>query len=211
MMSDEIKHEKCGRCKCWRLPSEFLNDKKRKLKTCSKCRNPKKCPHDRRKSQCKDCGGGSICSHDRQKSRCKDCGGSPKKCPHGRRKSRCKDCGGGEICSHGRQKSTCKDCDPMGHLGKVVRSQVYKALKNNKELSSTEYLGCSTDEFKQHIEKQFKGDMNWENYGIWHIDHITPLKYDTPTIDEVIERLHWTNTQPMWASENMAKGNRFIG
>lgn len=35
----EVVHVKCHKCKCFRLPSEFLNSKKRKLKTCIKCRN----------------------------------------------------------------------------------------------------------------------------------------------------------------------------
>jgi hypothetical protein len=35
---DEIKHEQCKKCKCWRLPEEFLNAKGRKLKTCAVCR-----------------------------------------------------------------------------------------------------------------------------------------------------------------------------
>ena len=64
---------------------------------------------------------------------------------------------------------------------------------------------------KVHIENQFKDGMNWDNYGDWHIDHIIPLKYDNPSLDEVIERLHYTNTQPLSASDNKAKGNRFIG
>ena len=54
--------------------------------------------------------------------------------------------------------------------------------------------------------------MNWDNYGTdWHIDHIIPIKYQNPTIEEIEERLHYTNTQPMWAIENIKKGNRDIG
>lgn len=54
--------------------------------------------------------------------------------------------------------------------------------------------------------------MTWENYGkIWHIDHIVPINYKNPTLDEVIKRLHYLNTQPLWASENISKGNRYIG
>jgi hypothetical protein len=49
--------------------------------------------------------------------------------------------------------------------------------------------------------------MTWDNYGEWHIDHITPLKYNNPSLEEVIERLHYTNTQPLWAEENLSKGN----
>ena len=62
--------------------------------------------------------------------------------------------------------------------------------------------------------------MNWDNHGQgegrWNIDHIIPIKYPgaaggEPTLEEVVARLHWTNCQPMWAEENIAKGNRFIG
>ncbi len=66
--------------------------------------------------------------------------------------------------------------------------------------------------------------MTWENHGackvngprVWQIDHIVPIKFEEvpgvkPTIEEVATRLHWTNCQPMWADENIAKGNRFIG
>jgi len=37
-MNQEIKHDKCPKCRTWRLPELFLNDKKRKLKTCGVCR-----------------------------------------------------------------------------------------------------------------------------------------------------------------------------
>ena len=58
--------------------------------------------------------------------------------------------------------------------------------------------------------------MSWENYGkVWQIDHITPLNYridnQNPTLEEIIERLHWTNTQAMYNVENMSKGNKYIG
>ncbi len=84
-------------------------------------------------------------------------------------------------------------------------------MKDNKEKKSIEYLGCTIEEFKQHIEEQFKEGMSWDNHGEWHIDHITPLKYGNPTLEEVVERLHYTNTQPLWAAENIAKGNKYVG
>ena len=52
--------------------------------------------------------------------------------------------------------------------------------------------------------------MSWENYGEWHIDHKVPLKYNKPSLEEVVQRLHYTNTQPMWASENISKGCQYI-
>ena len=77
-------------------------------------------------------------------------------------------------------------------------------------MSSTEYLVCNIETFKQDIEQQFKEGMSWENCGEWHIDHKIPLKYNKPSLEKVVQRLHYTNTQPMWASENMSKGCRYI-
>ena len=51
-----------------------------------------------------------------------------------------------------------------------------KNKKNDKEMSSTEYLGCNIETFKQHIEQELTEGMPWENYGEWHIDHKIPLK-----------------------------------
>jgi IS30 family transposase len=62
-----------------------------------------------------------------------------------------------------------------------------------------------------HIEKQFKEGMSWDNYGEWEIDHIVPLKYQNPTLEQLVERFHYTNLQPLWATENRSKSNKFIG
>ena len=77
-------------------------------------------------------------------------------------------------------------------------------------MSSTEYLGCNIETLKQHIEQQFTEGMSWENYGEWHIAHKIPLKYNKSSLEEAAQRLHYTNTQPMWASKNMSKGRRYI-
>lgn len=118
-------------------------------------------------------------------------------------------------CEHKREKQICKHCNPKGHLKSIVTSRVRKALKSNKKNKSLEYLGCDIETYKAHIEKQFKEGMTWDNFGEWHIDHIKPIMYkengQEPTIEQVAERLHYTNTQPLWAKENMEKGNRFIG
>lgn len=245
---EEIKHEKCKKCKCWRLPSQFLNAKGRKLKTCDKCRerarasanknkNKYKCPHGRQcKSRCKECLGRPI---NRGKcSRCKELyipnddemwNGKPLQtclkcrhysdCTHGIRiKSRCRECKRmtkkayeRKKCIHDKRYDNCRICDFPNFLAKKVRNRTWSALKSKKSKASIEYLGCSIDEFKKHIEKQFKDGMTWKNHGKWHIDHITPLKYGNPSIGDVMKRLHYTNTQPLWASENISKGNRFVG
>jgi hypothetical protein len=84
-------------------------------------------------------------------------------------------------------------------------------LKSEKSKHTIDYLGCSIEELKAHIEPQLKEGMSWDNYGEWHIDHIIPIKYGSPTLEEVVRRLHYKNTQPLWATDNITKGNRFIG
>lgn len=177
---------------------------------CTTCKGGSVCEHSRVRSQCKECKGGSVCEHSRQRSTCKDCGGS-QICKHKKIRSICKKCKGGGICQHDKRRQRCIICDPVGHLKSVVRVRVGNALRGKKNKKSIEYLGCSIEEFKKHISSQFKEDMNWSNYGEWEIDHIVPIKYQNPSIDQVIERLHWSNTQPLWATDNASKGNRYIG
>jgi IS30 family transposase len=128
-----------------------------------------------------------------------------------------KNCGeckvmGDSFCRHAVNKQIlCKVCDPQEHLKRNVSSRMHNALKANKDKGILEHLGCDISTFRNHISEQFEKGMTWNNYGEWEIDHIIPIKYKNPTIEEVVERLHYGNTQPMWKSENMEKGNRFVG
>jgi len=115
-LTEEKANIRCNRCKCFRYPSEFLNDKGRELKSCIKCRTISakareryKCIHGKAKNQCVECGGVSICNHGRRRNVCKECGGEFL-CQHGKQKHHCKECGGASICEHNRLRNTCKDC-----------------------------------------------------------------------------------------------------
>ena len=50
--------------------------------------------------------------------------------------------------------------------------------------------------------------MNFNNYGKWHLDHIKPISLATSE-DDIIKLNHYTNFQPLWAEENIIKGNKF--
>lgn len=59
---------------------------------------------------------------------------------------------------------------------------------------------------------QFETEMNWENQGIWHIDHIIPIKYfdsNYDLTDVKIQKIvfHYLNLQPMWGKENIVKSD----
>ena len=94
-------------------------------------------------------------------------------------------------------------------LRNSIKSRLYsKNIKPNKR--TEEILGCTIEQFKEHIEKQFVEGMSWENKGKWHLDHIIPLA-SAKSEEEVIKLCHYTNFQPLWAIDNLKKGSRIVG
>jgi hypothetical protein len=99
------------------------------------------------------------------------------------------------------------------HLFKLkgnLRARTYLAFKSKgykKESKTAKTLGASYKIVKKHLERQFTDGMNWENYGEWHVDHITPLA-SANTKDELINLCHFRNLQPLWAEDNLSKGCR---
>jgi hypothetical protein len=186
----------------------------RRKRTCRDCDGSGRCHHKIDKTTCKECKGSKICEHNKDKSKCVDCGGASI-CEHNRIKRLCKECNGSGRCEHNIIKWSCKICDPCNYLTSIVRSRVKGALKSNKSLHSIEYLGCNIKTYREYLEPLFIDGMTWENQGDWHIDHIIPIMYsedgNPPSLEVVIERLHYKNTQPLWAKDNISKGNRFIG
>ena len=91
-----------------------------------------------------------------------------------------------------------------------LRARLYAALRNmQKKGSAIKDLGCTLPELKRWLESNFKDGMTWENYGEWHIDHIIPLSRVDLTREEHLRKVcHYTNLQPLWATENLAKGNK---
>jgi hypothetical protein len=111
--------------------------------------------------------------------------------------------------------------DPLFRLNLAYRRSCYRAFqsigdkKNNKSLK---LLGLKTwQELSEHLSKQFydhpkTGEkMTFEKYGYhgWHIDHIIPLS-TAETEEDVIKLCHYTNLQPLWAQDNLSKGNKII-
>ena len=100
--------------------------------------------------------------------------------------------------------------DPNFKLTVLLRqysNQVTKSVKQQKELRSLEYLGCTIEEFKTHIESLWLDGMTWGNHGEWHIDHKIPLDYFIKNEDDPWKANHYSNLQPLWAEENIRKGN----
>lgn len=97
-------------------------------------------------------------------------------------------------------------------IGTNLRSRLNKAIQGDYKSGSAVFdLGCSIDEFKVYMESKFQAGMSWGNWGrkTWHIDHIKPVSsFDLSNREELLKACHYTNLQPLWAKDNMAKGKR---
>lgn len=94
------------------------------------------------------------------------------------------------------------------NISRRIRGAIRHGYKNTNTL---ELLGCSIEELKIHLEKQFRDGMSWNNYGMygWHIDHIKPCSaFDLTDLEQQKICFHYSNLQPLWAAENLSKGNK---
>lgn len=94
-----------------------------------------------------------------------------------------------------------------------LRARVRLAISTvcgEKAVKTIELIGCSVPELRAHLEQQFTSGMTWDNYGDWHIDHIKPCAaFDLTNEDEQRDCFHYSNLQPLWASDNMSKGAKW--
>lgn len=69
-------------------------------------------------------------------------------------------------------------------------------------------LGCTEKELQDHITGLMDSNMTWDTFGSkWHIIHKTELHEDNPSAElnarvvQVCQRMHYTNTMPVWSNE----------
>ena len=100
---------------------------------------------------------------------------------------------------------------PMDRVYHSMRQRVRNILNRPCNGSLFKFIGCTAEFLREHLEKQFKPGMTWDNYGVtgWHIDHVKPITaFDLTDPEQKSTACHWTNLQPLWYWENIAKGDK---
>jgi len=96
-------------------------------------------------------------------------------------------------------------------LSLVIRKMIHRTLSltgNKKALRSEAMLGYTAKQLRFVLEKQFLKGMCWDNYGDWHIDHITPISHfikNGVTDPKIINCL--SNLRPIWKEDNLRKSD----
>jgi hypothetical protein len=100
--------------------------------------------------------------------------------------------------------------DDLYNIRCRITSRLYKCLSSKdivKSKKTEEVLCIDFEGFKRYIESLFTNGMTWENKGQWHIDHIVPISF-AKTEEQVIKLNHYSNLRPLWAKDNLRRGNR---
>jgi len=118
------------------------------------------------------------------------------------------------IKAHNDRERKRKKEDPIFKIKQNLKTRLATAIKRsrwNKTAKFNEYIGCSLEELKKHIEKQWEIGMNWSNYGryknCWSIGYIYPLSL-CKDVETAIKACHYSNLRPMWHQDNMKKSNK---
>ena len=109
-----------------------------------------------------------------------------------------------------------KASDPLYKLISNFRTAIYQVLKESNVEKNKHYfdiLQYTPESLIKHLESQFENNMNWDNYGKWHVDHklpITSFNIEEMGDEEFMRCWSLENLQPMWGDENIRKSNRII-
>jgi 5-methylcytosine-specific restriction endonuclease McrA len=109
-------------------------------------------------------------------------------------------------------KSNRKKIDPTYKMTENIRKRMYSYFRLNgisKKNRTFDIVGLEPKDLKVYLEKKFEKNMNWENYGEWHIDHIIPLS-SAKSEEQLYDLCYYTNLQPLWKRDNLIKGNKII-
>lgn len=93
-------------------------------------------------------------------------------------------------------------------MAKVQRNlRVRVKARQALELPPEILFGAPLEWVVRYIGDRFQAGMSWANYGSWHLDHAMPVAaFDTTDPLQCLVMCHYTNLQPLWGHQNLAKG-----
>ena len=105
--------------------------------------------------------------------------------------------------------------DKMTKETKNVLLGVYPGMTPVSEEYGIDKVGLTSPQYRAYIESLWTEGMSWDNYGRgggkWCIDHKRPKNSYDLTDQELYRKCsHYTNTQPMWYADNVAKGDKLL-
>lgn len=95
-------------------------------------------------------------------------------------------------------------------VARKLLSRVLSCTGNRKHGRTFSIIGYNKQQFVEHMESMFQDGMSWDNHGEWHVDHIIPVAelvrcgVTDPAKINALE-----NLRPLWAKDNMSKGDKF--
>jgi len=101
--------------------------------------------------------------------------------------------------------------DPKFRVLESISQSIRHYLKGKNGRTWVDLLEYTPEQLRSHIEKRFKPGMSWDNYGKWHLDHIIPVSaFNFQTPNDIDFKRCWAlkNLRPLWARENISKGNK---
>lgn len=79
-----------------------------------------------------------------------------------------------------------------------------------KSNTTIKMLGYTPEQLKIHLESQFTEQMDWSNYGQWHVDHIKPVStFNKAECPSIVNSL--SNLRPLWATNIEINGTFYEG
>lgn len=123
----------------------------------------------------------------------------------------CNDCQNNSNKHKSISQKILRDRSPIHRLNASMSTSIRKSLKSGKGGRHWETLVPYTlKDLVVHLENKFhimnNGEsMTWNNYGIWHVDHIKPLSKCT-SFEEA-----WAinNLQPLYGPDNILKSSHY--
>lgn len=91
-----------------------------------------------------------------------------------------------------------------------ISRRLREILKQGKSKSTMKYVGCNIKTLKCHFERNFADFMSWRQAHMFHIDHRIPCAAFNME-NELDKRVCWwyKNLQPLWIKDNLIKRDKY--